>query len=364
MRLSDLVRRGSGQPAPARDAEPAPPTLSELIRRAGVPAEPPEAPLEEKSEERGAAVEAPGQPAAPSRKAEAARERRDAADALFQSAVERIREILAVRAEAPLSISQAEEVLDVLLQSLESSDALLIPLFRSGESAVSPARKAVNVCILSARIGAELGYTREELRELGLAALLCDIGTTLVPPQTLGKRGPFTTDERAVLEEKKGEGLKFLQRLLPEHRWLGEVVRKRYEKSEESHQPQNRFEEYAAIIHLADIYKSLIHPRPARDRVGPFDALKEILQRHRANFPDRILKALIRAMSAFPVGSLVRLNTGEIGRVVARNKDFPLRPVVEILVRRGRRLDEPVRVDLSQSPLIHIKESMLEEALP
>lgn len=360
-RLSDLVRGKSGQPGPGREAEGDRRTLSELIRRAGVPeAQGPEAP----PSEAGAATAeaAPSGSSAAARTAGAPPEP-EAADLLFQSAVERIREILAVHAEVPLSVSQAEEVLDVLLQSLETSDALLVPLFRGGESAVSPARKAVNLCILSVRIGAELGYRREELRELGLAALLCDIGTTLVPAQTLGKRGLFTRDERAVLEEKKGEGLKFLQKLLPGQRWLAEVVRKRYE-TEGPHQPQNKFEEYAAIIHLADIYKSLIHPRPARDRVGPFDALKEILERHRADFPDRILKALIRAMSTFPVGSLVRLNTGEIGRVVARNRNFPLRPVVEILVRRGMRLDEPVRLDLSQSPLVHIKESAAEEALP
>ncbi len=359
VRLSDLVKKsGSGGPAPEREGGPPSGTLSEVLRRATTPAETPppgEAPP------KGPATAEP--PPAAARKRDRAREP-DTAETLFQSAVERIREILAMRAEAPLSVSQAQEVLDILLQSLETSDALLVPLFRGNEATPSPARKAVNVCILSVKIGAELGYSREELRELGLAALLADIGTTLVPPQTLGKRGPFTSDERAVLEEKQGEGLRFLERLLPEQGWLAEVVRKRYARAERPDQPQNRLEEYAAIVHLADIYKSLILPRPARDRISPFDALKEILQRHRAEFPDRLLKALIRAMSTFPVGSLVRLNTGEIGRVVARNKDFPLRPIVEILVRRGKRLDEPARVDLSQSPLLHIKETVVEEALP
>lgn len=364
VRLSDLLKGGSREPGPEREGERPSRTLTEAIRRATTPGAAPAetAPAGSPRPERKA-PEPPSASAAAPRKRERAGEP-DAAETLFQNAVERIREILAVRAEAPLSVSQAEEVLDVLLQSLETSDALLVPIFRGGEEILSPARKAVNVCILSVKIGTELGYTRQELRELGLAALLADIGTALVPPQTLGKRGAFTSEERAALEEKHGEGLRFLEKLLPEHRWLGEVVRKRYERAEGPPEPQDRLEEYAAIIHLADIYKSLIHPRPARDRVGPFDALKEILQRHRANFPDRILKALIRAMSTFPVGSLVRLNTGEVGRVVARNKDFPLRPVIEVLVRRGKRLDEPVRVDLSQSPLLHIKETEVEEALP
>ncbi len=84
----------------------------------------------------------------------------------------------------------------------------------------------------------------------------------------------------------------------------------------------------------------------------------------RTAFPDRILKALIQALTPYPMGSMVRLNTGEIGRVVRKNKDYPLRPVVEVLDRGGKRLEEPVAIDLGQSPLVNIQESLAEEPLP
>jgi hypothetical protein len=270
----------------------------------------------------------------------------------------------AVRAHAPLPIAKAEQAVERLLESLAASDALLVPFFSGAGPTPSLAREAVNVCILSVKSGLELGYAHEQLRKLSLAALLCDIGMTRVPAQILGKPSALSSDERAVLETHQREGAKLLQALGPGYRWLAEVAEKRYAKTEGACQSENEAEEHAAIIRLADIYESFIHDRPFRPGLASLEALKEILRQERNTFPDRILKALVRAMSTFPAGSLVLLNSGEIGRVVAKNKNLPLRPVVEVLVRRGKRLAEPVMIDLSQSPLHHIQDSVREEALP
>ncbi len=288
----------------------------------------------------------------------------DAADLVFQKAVERLKEIHRTVKDAPLSIGQVEEAVEILLHSLKTSDALLVPFFRATGGPRSPAREAVNICIIAAKVGSELGYGQEELRQLALAALLCDIGMARVPSPIMGKLEPLTDGERAVLQNHQREGAKVLQALVPQHPWLGEVVLRRYTRTEAAAEPADRLDDHAAIIHLAATYDSLVNPRPPRERLGPLDALKYILQRQRTVFPERVLKGLIRAMSTFPVGSLVRLNTGDIGRVVARNKDLPLRPLVQILFRRGKRVEDHLLVDLSQSPLLYIKESVVEEGLP
>ncbi|MBI4011115.1 MAG: hypothetical protein HY359_02315 [Candidatus Rokubacteria bacterium] len=326
------------EPAPSRRTEPEPPRPTAGVPPEGDRARPrPEPPAEPRNE-----------PAL------------DGSDLVFQRAVERIRHALAVRAQAPFSIGQAEEAVEILLQSLETDDALLMSFFRATGLELNQARKAVNVAILSLKMGLELAYPRDQLRDLGLAALLCDIGTTLMPAEILGSPEPLTAAERSSLRQHQLEAARLLEKLAPGYRWLQDVIGRRY-ATEAPYQAGNRFEEYAAVIHLADMYRSLVHPRTSRKRIGPLDALKEILQRHRALFPDRILKALIRAMSTFPVGSLVRLNTGDVARVVQRSRDYPLRPVVEVLVRRGKRLPAPARVDLVQSPLLYIKESVVEE---
>jgi len=350
VRLTDIVRSGQRLAPPAET--PSRPAGEAVSRGTGpLPREAAGAPPEP----------APSRPPEPERSPEPRNEPAlDASDLVFQRAVERIRHALAIRSQAPFSVTQAEEAVEILLQSLETSDILLMTFFRGTADDRNQARMAVNVTILSLKMGLELAYPREQLRELGLAALLCDIGTTLMPSDVLGSPGPLTATERASLRNHQLEAARLLEKLAPGYRWLQEVIGRRYETGA-PYQAGSRFEEYAAIVHLADIYRSLVHPRATRKPLGPLDALKEILQRHRALFPDRILKALIRAMSTFPVGSLVRLNTGDVARVVQRNKDYPLRPVVDVLVRRGKRLPGPARLDLAQSPLLYIKESVVEE---
>ncbi|MBI4561926.1 MAG: hypothetical protein HY724_07750 [Candidatus Rokubacteria bacterium] len=183
-----------------------------------------------------------------------------------------------------------------------------------------------------------------------------------MPPEVLHKRGPLNPAERELLQAHQREGATLLRQLGPDYAWLAETVARRYGMAEGPRHPEDKTEEHAAIIRLADVYESLVHHRPFRQPIGPLEALGEILRRERAAFPDRILKALIEALSTFPVGSLVRLNTGEIGRVVKQNKDIPLRPVVEVFVRRGKRLEQPAVIDLRHSPLRHIEDSVAEEA--
>lgn len=287
-----------------------------------------------------------------------------AADHLIRRAVDVLERILhAVRVNGSFSISDAEEAAKNLLLSIEASDALLVAFFSAGTSSVNLAREAVNVCILSGKMGMELSYVPEKLRRVALAGFLSDVGLARVPAEILGKPGALTPDERAVVENHQRECAKLFQARGPEYTWLAEVFERRYKRTTGPRGPDTELDEYAAIIRLADIYESLVHHRPFRQRLATLEALGEILRRDRPSFSDRILRVLIRILSTFPVGSLVRLNTGDIARVAVKNKDFPFRPVVEVLVRHGERLREPVVIDLSQSPLHHIQDAVTEEAL-
>lgn len=288
------------------------------------------------------------------------------ADQALGEAVESIEAICrAVRSQTSFTLSHAEEAVDALCQNLQLTDALLVPFFGAGRYPASPGQEAANVCILSLKIGMELGYPAGELRQLGLAALLQDIGMARLPEELLASSGPLSAAERAALRQGPEKGARLLGEVGLQYHWLAEVLLQVHERRDGSGYPRGlqgeEILECAQIVGLADVYESLVHHRPFRGCLGPVGALKEILHRERAAFPDRILKALIRGLTTFPVGSLVRLNSGEIGRVVAKNPDFPLRPVMEILLRPGgKALDQP-RIDLSKNPLLHIQESVLEE---
>ena len=115
------------------------------------------------------------------------------------------------------------------------------------------------------------------------------------------------------------------------------------------------------VVAVAATYAHLSRQLPAGRRTWPPAAVKEILRRGRARFPDAILKALIQISVQFPVGGFVRLNSGEIARVVAKNEGLPLRPVV-IVAGRTKQPAEPKRVDLRDNPFLFIVECLGAEA--
>jgi HD-GYP domain-containing protein (c-di-GMP phosphodiesterase class II) len=154
-----------------------------------------------------------------------------------------------------------------------------------------------------------------------------------------------------------------LQALGPEFERVAIVALHHHEREDGSGYPQglkgDQIHEYAKIVGVADAYESLTHARPYQKMRVPIDAVKEIVTTNRHMFPTPILKGLIQGLSTFPVGSLVRLNSKEIVRVVATNPAFPMRPVVEIIAGpKGERLASPRRVDLAQNSLVYITDSV------
>jgi HD-GYP domain-containing protein (c-di-GMP phosphodiesterase class II) len=220
----------------------------------------------------------------------------------------------------------------------------------------------VNVAILAVKIGQGIGYGEEDLQRLALVSCLHDVGMLIVPQNILEKPGRLDPDEVALIRQHPEKGFQMLQTLGPALDWVATVALHEHEREDGSGYPQglkgDEIHEYAKIVGLADLYEALTHSRPYQKTRISFDAVKEIMSVDRSRFPNRILRGLIQGLSTFPVGSLVRLNSKEIARVVATNPTFPLRPVVEILKdSRGEWLPSPRRVDLAQNSLLYITDT-------
>jgi HD-GYP domain-containing protein (c-di-GMP phosphodiesterase class II) len=176
----------------------------------------------------------------------------------------------------------------------------------------------------------------------------------------LAKPDELSADERARIREHPEAGFEVLRTLGPEYEWVANVALQEHEREDGSGYPKglkgDEIHEYAKIIGLADEFEALTHPRPYRKRRRfPSEAVKELITEERRRFPDRILKGLICGLSTAPVGSLVRLNTNETARVVATNRRFPLRPVVEIILDvAGEPVQPPRRIDLTTNTLLYI----------
>ena len=81
-------------------------------------------------------------------------------------------------------------------------------------------------------------------------------------------------------------------------------------------------------------------------------------------FEPSVIRAFMTELSLFPVQSYVRLNTGEIARVIEINRTNPLRPIVEVLFEPDGSKSTPRRIDLTMEPLLYVVSSLTENMLP
>jgi len=265
-----------------------------------------------------------------------------------------------VRANGVVPVDRCASLAADVVKRLRTSDDL-IQCMMAGATDDYQVANAVNVAILSVKIGMGLHYESAALERLALAGLLHDLGMWLVPPGIIEKPGSLNDEEQARIYAHPEEGRRIVADMGESYRWLATTIAQEHERWDGSGYPcrlkGGDIDESAQIIGLADVFDALITQRPYHARVVPHQALRGLLVQHKQAFQPRLLKTVVDQLSLYPVGTAVRLNDGHIGVVSKVNPRFPLRPV--LLVRRsheGRTTGNLAPLDLSHETSTHIVE--------
>jgi hypothetical protein len=267
---------------------------------------------------------------------------------------------LAVQRQDQLNLEGLSALATGIAEALKGSEQLFVQAM-SGPAGPPLITNLVNVGILATKVGAGLGYHGKELERLTLAGLLHDIGLFAVPQSLITKSGRLTHDERTLIEQHPELGYQAIRKAGPKYDWLAQVVRQAHERWNGQGYPNRlkgrQISEFAQIIGVVDVFDALVSPRGYRRRFFPHEAVRELMVAERTAFPREIVKALVEQLSAYPLGTSVRLTTGEVGSVMRVNTRYPLRPVVWIEgdTAYGQ---ERRQLDLSRTPLVSIIETL------
>lgn len=217
---------------------------------------------------------------------------------------------------------------------------------------------SVNVCVLSISLGRKIGLDRKELVDLGLSAFFHDLGKLDIPKEILGKPGRLDPDERRMIEKHPCLGAERLIQL-KEFRFLPlsalNVAMEHHASLNDSGYPhftkKQNLNLYSKIVKISDVFDALTTERPYRSKhFTRGAALCYMLERRNKDFDPVLLKIFINLIGDIPVGSLVLLDTGEIGITYDNNPAarFRLRPKVKLITDGyGNKLDGEI-VDLSE----------------
>jgi len=267
---------------------------------------------------------------------------------------------LAVQRQDELDLEALSTLAAEITEALKRSDQLLVQAM-SGPAGPPLITNLVNVGILATKVGTRLGYHGEELERLTLGGLLHDIGLFAVPQSLITKSGRLTHDERTLIEQHPELGYQTIRKAGEKYDWLAQVVRQAHERWNGQGYPNKlngrQICEFAQIIGVVDVFDALVSPRGYRRRFFPHEAVRELIVAERTAFPREVVKALVEQLSAYPLGTSVRLTTGEVGSVMRVNTRYPLRPVIWIEgdAAYGQ---ERRQLDLSRTPLVAIIETL------
>ena len=283
---------------------------------------------------------------------------------LYGEAVEAVHQFLHGHRYGNVSpIEPVSRIAESLAGELNRSPELCIETLQHvpdfGDADLYLASHHANVAVLAGRVGVGRKYPEDRLFEVILTALVHDVGMTQLPEDLITRQGKLSDSEYQEIRQHPLHGREILQHYTDEYGWLPQIVLQEHERHDGSGYPEGidgyKMHEYAQVIGLVDTYDALTHVRPFRDQMLPSVAVQQLIRFSNQLFSGNVVKAFICGVGLYPVGSYVRLNTGEKGMVVGIDKRWPLRPTVMFFSdQNGEEEGETGVADLKVDPLRYI----------
>ena len=269
-------------------------------------------------------------------------DRRQKAKRTYARSVEVTRSLLeSVRSGQSMNVRRVRRVVQNIVDNILQEEVSLLGLTTLRDYDEPTFTHVVNVCIFSVALGQRIGLSKLELSELGLAALFHDIGKVEIPEGVLQKPGKFTAAEWEAMKSHTWKGA----RRLLELRKRGEIPIREMLVAFEHHlnldlsgyprvSRSRDLNFYSRIVAIADAFDAGTTPRIYKtEPMQPHEALKVIEMRKGNHFEPTLVKAFINMLGIYPVGTLVILDTFEMGVVYAPNPNPEEihRPVVKLI---------------------------------
>ena len=237
------------------------------------------------------------------------------------------------------------------------------------------AAHALNVAVISMLIGRTLGMGDAELVDLGVGALMHDVGKQEVPDRFRHAEDSFNAAELDAYRDHVAKGVALGQRMALSAGALA-VLAQHHENADGSGFPQrlpaDRLSLGARIVAIVNRYDNLCNPGSRRLALTPHEAVAMLFTQSRARFDPPVVNAFIRMMGVYPAGSLVQLTDDRYAMVVGVNSTRPLKPRVLVHglpgVRGGLRSVATAAatqlLDLDGQPDLGIRRSLAASKLP
>ena len=212
---------------------------------------------------------------------------------------------------------------------------------------------SVAVCALMIALARQLELDEEQTRAAGLAGLLHDLGKAMVPSVVLNKPGKLTDEEFAIVKKHPELGHEALLNGSGAGAIALDVCLHHHEKVDGSGYPHglkgDQITLFAKMGAVCDVYDAITSNRPYKAGWDPAESLRRMAEWAKGHFDEAIFQAFVKSIGIYPIGSLIRLESGRLAVVLEQSEKSLLAPRVKVFfsTRSNARI-RPEEIDLSR----------------
>jgi putative nucleotidyltransferase with HDIG domain len=219
---------------------------------------------------------------------------------------------------------------------------------------------SLDTCIMSTFLGMNSKIDEWGLKDLGIGAILHDIGKTDISISLLNKEGRLTDEEFNEIRKHPVHGVDMLKKNVAIPSVVIKIVEQHHERVDGRGYPYGltgkQISKYAKIVCICDVYDAISNDRCYRKKFSPNDAYELILSGCGTSFDEDLVRNFKNTFSIYPLGCCVRLSNGEEGYVINQNKGFPDRPIIRVLYdKKDKNPISFYEIDLLKNPSIVIQ---------
>lgn len=245
---------------------------------------------------------------------------------------------------------QFNQIFNVLYDHLRNNENFIINLSAIYSSDAYVYTHCMNVGAVAAVLGMAHGYEEEQVKRLGVGAMLHDIGKVEVSPSILGKKGRLTDSEYNEIKKHTTLGFEILKKQPDIAIDSAYCALHHHERWDGSGYPiglkEEKIHEFGRLVAVSDVYDAMTANRVYRKALLPHEALEFLFAYSYTQFDSEFVKLFSRHVNIYPPGLPVRLSNGMSGVVSRPNEKNLQRPFVLIVEEQGQRVS-PYEYDLS-----------------
>jgi putative nucleotidyltransferase with HDIG domain len=259
-----------------------------------------------------------------------------------------------------IDTSQCRPLVDDIVESIDNHSDALVSLCRLKTADEYTYLHSVSVCALMVALGRQLGLDDAMCREAGLAGLLHDVGKAAMPQDILNKPDKLTDEEFTIIKSHPVRGEEMLRESGMENERVLDVCRHHHERVDGKGYPDGLSAENLSLIArmsaVCDVYDAVTSDRPYKGGWDPAESIARMAS-WRGHFDSTVLQTFVKTIGIYPVGSLVRMESGKLAVVVEQNPSKLTAPKVKLFfsTKSGMPL-MPKLVDLAES---HVRDRIV-----